>query len=57
MAINEEHKEAGKDFINVVISYTPLSGIIDTIRFIHKWLFKKQAGQRIAKHIESRIRK
>ena len=36
--IHDEHKEVGKDLLSVAISYTPLSGIVDTVRFMHKWI-------------------
>lgn len=47
----KEHEEMGKDIINVLISYTPLSGFMDTAKFVHKWAVKKKGVKRIARHV------
>ena len=49
--INKEHEEIGKDLFNVIISYTPLSGFIDTAKFVHKWTVKKKGVHRLARHV------
>ena len=50
--IDSEHKEVGKDILNVIISYTPLSGIFDTAKFAHKWLYRKRSIHRVARFIK-----
>jgi hypothetical protein len=46
-----EHVEFVKDVTNVIISYTPVSGIIDTVRFGQKWLRKKRMAHRVARYM------
>lgn len=55
--ISKEHEEMGKDIINVILSYTPISGILDTTKFIHKWAVKRKGVRRIAKHVKSKYNK
>lgn len=54
---NDEHKEMGKDLLSVIISYTPISGIADTAKFIYKWIYRKRAVHRIAHSVEKYRRK
>lgn len=49
--LNDEQKEVGRDVVNVIISYTPLSGIFDTAKFVHKWLYKRRVVQRMSSSI------
>ncbi len=53
----EEHKEFFRDLSNVIISYTPISGVIDTVKFMHKWLVKKDSPHRIVHHIKKKQKK
>lgn len=55
--LDKEHKEMGKDIISVIISYTPISGIADTAKFIHKWVIKKRGVHRIARSVGKYRRK
>jgi hypothetical protein len=55
--LNKEHEEIGKDIINVLISYTPLSGFMDTAKFVHKWAVKKKGVKRIARHVGKHAKK
>jgi hypothetical protein len=52
-----EHKELVTDITNVIISYTPLSGVRDTIKFGQKWLSEKKGPHRVAKYIQQSDRK
>ncbi len=52
-----EHKAFIKDLTYVVISYTPASGIVDTIKFSHKWFGKKRSIRRTIKHVRVLNRK
>lgn len=52
-----EHKEFLKDLTNVIISYTPLSGIADTLKFSHKWFGKKRVGHRVARYVKEQDRR
>jgi hypothetical protein len=56
-AFGDEHKEFFKDLGNVVISYTPISGVLDTVKFLHKWVVKKKSHHKIAHHIKRSHRK
>jgi hypothetical protein len=56
-SLDQEHKEMGKDVISVIISYTPISGIIDTAKFFHKWIFKKKGVDRIAHKVRRHNRR
>lgn len=51
-SLGEEHKEFFRDLSNVIISYTPISGVIDTVKFMHKWVVKKDSPRRIVHHIK-----
>ena len=55
--LGSEHKELVKDITRVIISYTPLSGVADTIRFGQKWLDKKKVPHRVARYIQENDRK
>lgn len=55
--MSPEHIAFFKDLGAVVVSYTPASGVVDTIKFGHKWLGKRKAGHRIAKYIKKRSRR
>jgi hypothetical protein len=48
----KEYEEIGKDIINVILSYTPLSGFVDTAKFVHKWGVKKKGVKRIVRQVE-----
>lgn len=52
-----EHKELVTDITNVIISYTPLSGVRDTIKFGQKWLRAKRGPQRVAMYIQESDRR
>ena len=54
---NSEHMELVKDVTWVIISYTPLSGVKDTIKFGQKWLYKKRGPHRLAKYMQDNDRK
>ena len=54
--IKHEHREVLNDLKNVVISYTPVSGIIDTAKFLNKWLFKRRKIHKVSRHLNSRYR-
>jgi hypothetical protein len=55
--LNAEHKAFLKDLTNVLISYTPFSGIVDTIKFSHKWFGKKRTAHRFASYVITQDRK
>jgi hypothetical protein len=55
--LGSEHKEFVKDVTNVIISYTPLSGVRDTIKFGQKWISEKRMADRVARYIERNDRK
>jgi hypothetical protein len=55
--LSSEHKEFAKDVTNMVIGYTPISGVIATINFGQKWLSKKRMPHRIARYMEKKERK
>jgi hypothetical protein len=57
LRLKTEHKEFVKDLTNVIISYTPISGISDTLKFTHKWFGKKRVGHRVARFMKVRERK
>ena len=46
-----EHRELLRDFINLVINFTPISGVITLGHFLHKWIVKKRGVKRVAVHI------
>jgi hypothetical protein len=52
-----EHREFVKDVTGVIISYTPISGVVDTIRFGQKWLNKKKMPRRFASYVQKNERK
>jgi ABC-type Fe3+-hydroxamate transport system substrate-binding protein len=51
-----EHRELLNDIKNVVISYTPVSGIFDTLKFLNKWLFKRKKVHKLGNGINKRYR-
>lgn len=51
-----EHRELLNDVKNVVISYTPLSGIFDTLKFLNKWLFRRKKIYGLSKNVNKRYR-
>jgi hypothetical protein len=51
LRLNPEHKAFIKDLTNVLISYTPISGIFDTVKFSHKWIGTRRIAHRVATHI------
>ena len=55
--LNPEHKAFVKDLTNVIVSYTPVSGVVDTVKFSHKWFGKRRVGHRIAKQIKRHNRR
>jgi len=55
--LNPEHKAFVKDLATVMVSYTPVSGVVDTVKFSHKWFGKRKVGHRIAKQIKRRNRR
>jgi hypothetical protein len=55
--LNPEHRAFVKDLTAVIVSYTPVSGVVDTVRFGHKWFGKRKVGHRIAKQIKRRNRR
>lgn len=55
--LNPEHRAFVKDLTAVIVSYTPVSGVVDTVRFSHKWFGKRKVGHRIAKRIKRRNRR
>ena len=57
LRLTPEHKAFVKDLATVIVSYTPVSGVFDTMKFGHKWFGKRQLGHRIAKQIKKRERK
>ena len=57
LRLHAEHKEVGKDLLSVLISYTPISGIVDTAKFFHKWVYKKNSFNRMARYIDKKNRK
>lgn len=57
LRLNSEHKEFARDITNVIISYTPVSGIIDTIRFGSKWFHKRKMHSRVSNYLKERERR
>ncbi len=55
--LNPEHKAFVKDLATVLVSYTPVSGVFDTVKFSHKWFGKRRVGQRMAKRIRKSNRR
>jgi hypothetical protein len=55
--LSPEHKAFFKDLTNVIISYTPVSGVVDTIKFSHKWFGKRKVAHRIASYVKTRNRR
>lgn len=51
-----EHRELVKDLTNVIISYTPVSGILDTARFLDKWLLRRRKAHRFFNGMARRYR-
>ena len=57
LKLNPEYKEFFKDLSNVVISYTPVSGFFDTLKFSHKWFGKRKVAHRIHAHVQRTSRR
>ncbi len=57
LRLNPEQKAFVKDLSTVVISYTPVSGVVDTVKFGHKWFGKRRVGHRIARQIKRQNRR
>lgn len=57
LRLSNEHKSFIKDLAIVVISYTPVSGIFDTIRFSHKWFGKKRSIRRTIRYMKNNNRR
>ncbi len=51
-----EQREALNDVKNLVISYTPISGFIDTAKFINKWFFRRKVTHRLGRKMNRRYR-
>jgi len=51
LRLGSEHKELLKDVAWVVINYTPVSGVIHTIKFGQKWLYSKKGPHRVATYL------
>ena len=56
LKLGHEHKEVLNDLKNVIISYTPISGFIDTAKFLNKWLFRRRVAHRIGRKINKKYR-
>jgi hypothetical protein len=54
--VKYEHREFLNDLKNVVISYTPLSGLFDTAKFLNKWILKKRKVHKLGRHMNRRFR-
>jgi hypothetical protein len=54
---SSEHKEFVMDVGNVIISYTPISGVLATIKFSQKWFSEKKVPHRVARYIHESDRK
>jgi hypothetical protein len=50
------HKEALIDLRDVVISFTPLSGFIDTAKVLNKWLLRRKMLKNLGRGIGRRYR-
>lgn len=57
LGLSSEHRAFFIDLISVIISYTPVSGVTDTIKFSHKWFGKKRSIRRTIKYIKKVNRK
>ena len=55
--LSSEHKAFVRDLTGVVISYTPISGVIDTVRFGHKWFGHRKLIQRTIRHMKIQMRR
>jgi hypothetical protein len=55
--LNAEHKEFVKDVTNILIGYTPISGMVGMITFGEKWINKKKVPHRFAKYVHKNDRK
>jgi hypothetical protein len=55
--IGAEHKEFVADVTNVIIGYTPISGVLATIKFGQKWLNQKRMPHRVASYMAKNDRK
>ncbi|MCL5423777.1 MAG: hypothetical protein M1385_01690 [Candidatus Marsarchaeota archaeon] len=57
MRLSSEHKAFVRDLTGVVISYTPISGVIDTVKFSHKWFGHRKLIQRTVRHVKVQMRR
>lgn len=57
ISLKYEQKEFLHDVKNVIISYTPLSGIFDTLKFLNKWLIKRRHVHRFGKKVNGVYRR
>ncbi|MFI5412462.1 MAG: hypothetical protein ACHQX1_01065 [Candidatus Micrarchaeales archaeon] len=57
LGLSAEHRAFIRDLMGVIISYTPVSGITDTIKFSHKWFGKKRSIRRTIKYMKNVNRK
>ena len=55
--LGSEHVEFVTDVTKVIINYTPLSGVLETIRFGQKWINKKRVAHRVARYLHESDRK
>ena len=39
--MDEEHKELGKDLVNLCLALTPISNLLSIASFANKWIVKK----------------
>ncbi len=49
--------EFAVDVAKVIISYTPIVGVVDTIKFGEKWISKKRIHTRIARYMQESDRR
>ncbi len=57
MHFGAEHREFAMDMVWLVINYTPLTGVIYTLKFGQKWLHEKRMPHRVARYLERNDRK
>ncbi len=53
---HEEIKEFSTDFANLLIGLLPISTVLSFSKFIHKWVIKKRALNRVHGHIKKQMR-
>ncbi len=56
LKLKYEQREALNDVKNLIISYTPVSGFIDTAKFINKWFFRRRVTRRLGRKVNRRYR-